>query len=80
MILIPTPNHTEQLSNAKRVENLGVADIILQEAITKQELLQRITHVLQSDVRERLEETKREVARYSGLENAVDAIVRAAEE
>lgn len=80
MILIPTPNHTEQLSNAKRVANLGVADIILQEAITKQELLQRITHVLQSDVRERLEETKREVARYSGLENAVDAIVRAAEE
>ena len=39
MILIPTPSHTEQYNNSKKAEELGVAEIIEQEHLSKKILL-----------------------------------------
>jgi UDP:flavonoid glycosyltransferase YjiC (YdhE family) len=79
MILIPTPSHTEQLSNAKQAADLGVAKIIQQENVTKEKLLEKVEQILESDMREKLAEMQKEVLKYDGLENAVNTITQIAE-
>jgi UDP-N-acetylglucosamine--N-acetylmuramyl-(pentapeptide) pyrophosphoryl-undecaprenol N-acetylglucosamine transferase len=78
-ILIPTPNHTEQLTNAKQAENLGVAKIVLQERLTKEKLLKNIQHLLQTEAVERLREVQDEALKYDGLENAVKTVIEVAQ-
>jgi UDP:flavonoid glycosyltransferase YjiC (YdhE family) len=79
MILVPTPSHTEQLSNAKQAENLGIAQIIQQEELGKEKLLKSVQQLLGSKVHERLEEVQRESLKHDGLENAVKTIIEMAE-
>jgi UDP:flavonoid glycosyltransferase YjiC (YdhE family) len=79
IILVPTPSHTEQLSNAKQAENLGVAKIILQEELSKEKLLKSIEQLLASKVHGRLEEVQKETLKHDGLENAVKTIIEMAE-
>ena len=45
VILVPTPNHTEQLTNARQAKKLGVAQIVLQEYLTKERLLEKVQNV-----------------------------------
>jgi UDP:flavonoid glycosyltransferase YjiC (YdhE family) len=45
MILIPTPDHTEQNLNAKRAVQLGVGLMLEQRNLTKQTLLNAITEI-----------------------------------
>jgi UDP:flavonoid glycosyltransferase YjiC (YdhE family) len=78
-ILIPTPNHTEQLTNAKQAENLGVAKIVLQERLTKEKLLKNIQHLLKTEAVERLREVQEEALKYNGLENAVKTVIEVAQ-
>jgi UDP-N-acetylglucosamine:LPS N-acetylglucosamine transferase len=78
-ILIPTPNHTEQLTNAKQAENLGVAKIVLQERLTKEKLLKNIQHLLKTEAVERLREVQDEALKYDGLENAVKTVIEVAQ-
>jgi len=75
MILVPTPSHTEQLSNAKQAENLKIAKIIQQEELNKEKLLVSIEQLLQSKTHERLEEVQNETLKHDGLENAVNTII-----
>ncbi|MGQ9530057.1 MAG: UDP-N-acetylglucosamine--N-acetylmuramyl-(pentapeptide) pyrophosphoryl-undecaprenol N-acetylglucosamine transferase [Candidatus Bathycorpusculaceae bacterium] len=79
MILIPTPSHTEQLSNAKQAEFLGVAKTIQQEELSKEKLLKSVKEVLNSQFPERLREIQKDVLNYNGLEKAVETIIQIAE-
>jgi UDP:flavonoid glycosyltransferase YjiC (YdhE family) len=77
-ILVPTPNHTEQLSNAKQAENLGVAKIVLQERLGKGKLLESVQQILQAKTLDRLAEVQKEAVKYDGLENAVKTVIEVA--
>ena len=79
-ILIPTPNHTEQLNNALQAEKLDVARYVLQENLTKARLLRTIDQILEGAVPNKLEEIEEETLKYDGLKNAVDLITEKAEE
>ncbi|MEM3696207.1 MAG: glycosyltransferase [Candidatus Bathyarchaeia archaeon] len=79
MILIPTPSHTEQLSNAKQAEELGVAKTLQQEELSKENLLKSVEHILNSKVPENLKEVQKEVLNYDGLSKAVETIIQIVE-
>jgi UDP:flavonoid glycosyltransferase YjiC (YdhE family) len=79
MILVPTPNHTEQLGNARQAEKLGVAITILQEKLTREKLLESVKQVWESNMPKKLKETQKEVIKYDGLENAIKTVIEAAE-
>ncbi|MDH7564144.1 MAG: glycosyltransferase [Candidatus Bathyarchaeota archaeon] len=78
MILVPTPSHTEQLSNAAQAMKLGLAKIVLQEDLSKERLLKKVRQVFDEKMCERLERVQKEVAQYDGLENAVAAVLEVA--
>jgi len=78
MILVPTPGHTEQLSNAKQAENLGVAKTIQQKELSKEKLLSSVQQILESEMPKRLKEVQKEVLEYDGLENAVKTVIEMA--
>ncbi|HYB68888.1 MAG TPA: glycosyltransferase, partial [Candidatus Acidoferrales bacterium] len=78
MILVPTPGHTEQISNAKQAENIGVAKIVLQNRLSREKLLQNVQAALQGKMVERAAEVQEEVLKYDGLENAVHNVTEAA--
>jgi len=79
MILVPTPSHTEQLSNARQAKNLGVAKIIQQEELSREKLLKRVQQIFESETCERLREIQKEVLKHDGLENAVKTVIEIAE-
>jgi len=75
-ILIPTPGHTEQHFNAKRAQELGVAKVIDQEALTKKRLLQTIKKMsTNKDYSTNLERIG-EANKIDGVQNAVEEIMR----
>ena len=78
MVIIPTPGHTEQLTNAVQAKNLGVAKIVLQEVLNKEELLKSVQQLLQPQTMQRTEEVQREAIKHDGLKNASKAIIAAA--
>jgi UDP:flavonoid glycosyltransferase YjiC (YdhE family) len=78
-ILVPTPGHTEQLSNAKQAENVGVAKIVLQPRLTKEKLLDSVQQILKPDAEEKLVNVQREALKHDGLENAVRTVIEVAE-
>ena len=79
MILVPTPSHTEQLSNARQAEKLGVAKIIQQEELNKERLLRGVRQILEGEMPERLREVQHETLQHDGLENAVKTVIETAE-
>ncbi|HVO86018.1 MAG TPA: glycosyltransferase, partial [Candidatus Eisenbacteria bacterium] len=78
MILIPTPGHTEQISNARQAENLGVARIMLQDHLSKQRLLERVRETLGKEMVEKATLVQEEALKHDGLENAVKEVMAAA--
>ncbi|UCE96219.1 MAG: hypothetical protein JSV51_01005 [Candidatus Bathyarchaeota archaeon] len=75
-ILIPTPSHTEQINNARKAEDLGVALIIKQDDLSKKMLFSRVKQVLENkNLRERALEVRSEVSTMSGLEMVVETII-----
>jgi UDP-N-acetylglucosamine--N-acetylmuramyl-(pentapeptide) pyrophosphoryl-undecaprenol N-acetylglucosamine transferase len=79
-ILVPTPNHTEQFNNAKRAVELGVAEIIHQEDLSKNVLLAMVQKILDNNhFQEKSEQIQREVKEWDGLETAAKIIVHAAQ-
>jgi UDP-N-acetylglucosamine--N-acetylmuramyl-(pentapeptide) pyrophosphoryl-undecaprenol N-acetylglucosamine transferase len=79
MILVPTPGHTEQINNAKQARDLGIAEIILQKELTKENLLKTIQQILKNGTPERLRMIQEEVLKHNGLENAVQIITEMAQ-
>ncbi|MDH5374371.1 MAG: hypothetical protein OEW95_00985 [Candidatus Bathyarchaeota archaeon] len=74
MIIVPTPSHTEQLNNAKQAEKLGVAKMIDQKELNKENLLENVQQILEGEMSERLKQIQTEVLEYDGLKNAVKTI------
>jgi UDP:flavonoid glycosyltransferase YjiC (YdhE family) len=79
IVLIPTPNHTEQLTNARQAQNLGAARVVLQEWLTKQNLLDKIRQSLEERGRAGLARVQQEALKHDGLLNTVRMIVEMAE-
>ena len=79
MILIPTPGHTEQISNARQAENIGVAKIALQNFLSKQKMLEKVRGALSNEMLEKAEQVQEEALKHDGLENAVEEILEAAQ-
>ncbi len=73
-ILVPTPSHTEQINNAKQASDLGVARILLQENLNRQELLKGVKQILEGGPQEKLKTIQQEVLQYDGVEEAVQTI------
>jgi len=79
LLLIPTPNHTEQQGNAARASELGIAEVLSQESITSANLKSHIELMLMTDdYKRKLEEIERKVPCMDGAEAAVNAVVMAA--
>jgi UDP:flavonoid glycosyltransferase YjiC (YdhE family) len=78
MVLIPTPGHTEQISNARQAESIGVARIILQERLSREKLLTSVQESLKEKAVCRAVEVQKETSKYDGLENTVKAVFETA--
>ena len=78
-IFVPTPGHTEQISNAKQAENMGIAKVILQPKLSKVKLLETVRQLLRgSETIDRLVDVQREALKHDGLENAARTVVEVA--
>ncbi|MEM2341278.1 MAG: glycosyltransferase [Candidatus Bathyarchaeia archaeon] len=76
MILIPTPSHTEQINNAKRVKEMGIAETIEQSDVNVKSLLKMVNNILSDELyRNRVEEIRKKVTKVNGLKAIVDAIL-----
>jgi UDP:flavonoid glycosyltransferase YjiC (YdhE family) len=75
VILVPTPNHTEQLTNARQAQKLGAAQVILQKWLTKERLQEKVRQCLQKETGRRLAQIQEEALKYNGLENAVRTVI-----
>ncbi len=74
-IYIPTPNHTEQLNNSRRVEALGVARVIQQEKLDSMSLLSEVEAILtDAAYRRRIEEIQREVLNYDAVRTVSELV------
>lgn len=78
VILIPTPGHTEQLSNAKQAADIGVARVMLQDRLNKERLLERVREILREGMAEKAVAVQKEALKHDGLENAVKTVIEAA--
>jgi uncharacterized protein (TIGR00661 family) len=75
MILIPTPNHTEQINNANRVKKFGIAQILHQKEINKKSLDKTIKEILEDkNYQRRTEQIQKKVSNFDGLKVAVETI------
>jgi uncharacterized protein (TIGR00661 family) len=80
LILVPTPSHTEQLNNAKRAVQLGIAEMIEQKDLNKETLFETIQKMLgNTHFQEKVEQIQREVLKLNGVEVAVQTIMKAKE-
>jgi len=81
MILVPTPSHTEQLNNARRVVELGIAEVLGQDSINREILIKTIDRML-TDKRcfKKMEEVQKVVSDVNGLNTAVETITEVASE
>jgi UDP-N-acetylglucosamine--N-acetylmuramyl-(pentapeptide) pyrophosphoryl-undecaprenol N-acetylglucosamine transferase len=78
MILVPTPNHTEQINNAVQAKKIGVARVIQQENLSLNKLIKTVEQTLKMENLEKVEQIRAEVSQYDGLENAVSTIIETA--
>ncbi len=80
LILVPTPSHTEQLNNAERAVQLGIAQMIEQKDLNKETLLETIQKILgNTKFQERVEQIQRNILELNGVEAAVQTIIDATE-
>jgi len=79
MILVPTPGRTEQLNNASKAVELGLAEMIEQKALNRQTLISTIERLLHNDgYSKKAEGVQKEALLLSGLETAVQMITEVA--
>jgi len=77
MVLVPTPNHTEQMQNARRVEDMGLALVLEQSQITPGSLRSTIEQVAEDPgFAKRAQEAQRRIGGYDGISKALEAIDR----
>lgn len=76
MILIPTPSHTEQTNNAKRAQEMGIAEVIEQSDVNKEKLLKTVNRVLFDDSYKRnVKKIRENTVGMNGLKVIVETII-----
>ncbi len=79
LILIPTPDHTEQYGNAKRAVQLGVAVMLDQRALNDESLLRCLTTILNSsEYRQKAESLGNLALKLDPVNTAAELIERVA--
>lgn len=78
-VLIPTPNHTEQLNNASKCVALGMAVVVHQDNLDKCTLLAAIDEILTKTYSERAKTIQKKVAALDGLSAAIEATFKVVE-
>jgi len=79
VVLVPTPNHTEQLANARQAQKLGAAQVILQKWLTKERLLKKVRQCLETENGRRLANIQEEALKHDGLKKAVTTVIEMAQ-
>jgi UDP:flavonoid glycosyltransferase YjiC (YdhE family) len=75
LILVPTPSQTEQLNNARRAVELGIAEMVEQDNLNKQALLAAVQKMLKlNKLKARIMEIQEDVIKLNGLETAAQII------
>jgi len=80
LVLVPTPNHSEQINNARRAAELGIAEVTEQGRLTRQRLLAAVEKMLSPDYGEMVRRVQGDVLELNGVEAAVRVITEAAEQ
>ena len=79
MVLIPTPNHTEQHNNAKETVKLGAAVMTEQDGLSRETLLSRIEEIIKDECfAERAMNIQEEVSKLDGLKTAIQTTIEVA--
>ncbi|MEM2904861.1 MAG: glycosyltransferase [Candidatus Bathyarchaeia archaeon] len=77
LIIVPTPNHTEQMQNARRVEQMGLAVVLEQSHIAPRRLRSTVEQVIEDiGFTRRAQEAQKHLAGYDGISKVLDAIDR----
>lgn len=80
MVLIPTPSHTEQMNNAQRAEEMGIARVIEQGDVNAENLLEAVNTILLDDFyKKNIQQIQEKVMEINGLETITNIILRVAE-
>lgn len=74
MILIPTPNHTEQVGNASRIKEMGLGLVLDQEKLNRDVLLNAIEKILNGEFIDTCIKVSRELKKYDGCEKIISII------
>jgi len=75
LLVIPTPSHTEQYNNSKRVEEFGVAKVVDQKNLSYDMLLTSINEMLSTDqYRKNARTIQKKISDYNGIEKIIDFI------
>ena len=72
MVLLPTPSHTEQCNNAKRVKEFEAGEVLDQRYMTKEQFLKTVMKVLEEEEYKRKAE---EISRFASKLNAIETII-----
>jgi len=76
-ILIPTPGHTEQIENAYRARDLGVAVVLKQEALNYKNLREAVDEILKNEAyKNRAEEIQKEALALDAIDEITKEIIR----
>jgi UDP:flavonoid glycosyltransferase YjiC (YdhE family) len=74
-ILIPTPDHTEQLQNAMRLEEMGIAKVISQHEVSSKVLQTAVTDVLRGgEYIKKSYEVGQAIRPYNGVNMALEIV------
>jgi uncharacterized protein (TIGR00661 family) len=80
MVLIPTPSHTEQVNNALRVKEMGIAEVLDQKDVSRDILAEVIDRMLSDEsCQKKIEEVQKDISGLNGLQTAVEAIMQVAQ-
>jgi len=75
LVIIPTPNHTEQINNAKRAEDLGVAKMLHQEELNLDNLLSYVEELLLDEAYvKNVREISKDISNIDAVKTAIDII------
>jgi UDP-N-acetylglucosamine--N-acetylmuramyl-(pentapeptide) pyrophosphoryl-undecaprenol N-acetylglucosamine transferase len=80
MVLIPTPSHTEQVNNALRVKELGIAEVLEQKDVSADTLTEAIDRMLSDEsCQKRVSEIQKDISGLNGLRTAVETVMQVAQ-
>ncbi|MCX8161601.1 MAG: hypothetical protein N3E44_01235 [Candidatus Bathyarchaeota archaeon] len=74
-LIIPTPNHTEQMGNARRMEEMGLSVVLAQELLDIDKVASALRYLYKDKgLEERLSEASKFASMYDGLKATLECI------